>query len=876
MKAIQKLMEGMMDKYGIYVPLSEIGYESHLLYKEEIDEQLVPAVVLEHLEGPLETESASYTDQDGTEYLVTIPSPSVEVIDYVEPTIISMDPSSSNEGVKTSVVVKHKDFVYDDDFEVLANNNPMSVTYKGDDYFRFTVPSSMKAGKYAIKIGNHGGYLSAGTYTVIGPDVKPVSVGKIDVTSGDEGVKTLEKVTIANIGKDRYDVSVSINGANYAATYTCKDYFKFYMPTNLKAGSYPITATIEGGNYDLGTYTVKGEEVPELKFGELPVKETISGTYVDEKVTVSPKPNYTKGFTVKVGTTDCSVTYKGDSYFKFRIPASVTEGTYDVVVNYAGKATNIGTFEVKGEEIKVPQFGSLSVKSGKVGEKTAEIVKVTGLEKYPADFRIIVNGMAIEPYYKCETYFRFYIPTSLAAGTYDVKALFNGQEYKFDEYEVVGEEPKELEFGSLSPTEGEIGEVVGQKITVSEKPDYSSFVVSVGGNNVSLTYKGDTYFRFNIPGNLNPDTYEVKVTYSGKDKVIGTYTVKAPVVLEPEFGGLSVQEGLQTEAVKEVVNVSNVTAYPQDFAILVDGNPYSPTYKCEAYFRFTIPSGLSIGAHTVEALFGGKTYEIGTYTVKEEEIPDITYGELPSKEGVPGQSVEEKVTISEKIDYTKGFSVSIDGNNCSIDYKGDAYFRFTIPGNLSAGEYDVIANYRGAEKTIGVFTVKEPVVEEPEFGELPVTSGYTTSSSEEKVTVSNLKYASDFAIIIDGQSYEASYKCNDYFRFSIPKGLVGGTYEIKVINNGTEYSIGTYEAKVYTTPMFEASSIKTVSKGYVEVYVKNFNYKASPFKVYVGGNSVSIKYKGDKYFRIDPSGNKGPITVDYYDYTDEYIGFDIN
>ena len=72
MRAIQRLMEGMMDKYGIYVPLSEIGYESHLLYKEEIDEQLVPAVVLEYLAGPLETESASYTDHVGTEYLVIL------------------------------------------------------------------------------------------------------------------------------------------------------------------------------------------------------------------------------------------------------------------------------------------------------------------------------------------------------------------------------------------------------------------------------------------------------------------------------------------------------------------------------------------------------------------------------------------------------------------------------------------------------------------------------------------------------------------------------------------------------------------------------------------------------------------------------------
>lgn len=30
-----------MEKYGIYVPLSEVGYETVFLYKEEMDEQKV-------------------------------------------------------------------------------------------------------------------------------------------------------------------------------------------------------------------------------------------------------------------------------------------------------------------------------------------------------------------------------------------------------------------------------------------------------------------------------------------------------------------------------------------------------------------------------------------------------------------------------------------------------------------------------------------------------------------------------------------------------------------------------------------------------------------------------------------------------------------
>ncbi|MEK4530544.1 hypothetical protein [Solibacillus sp. FSL K6-1554] len=48
-----------MEKYGISVPLSEVGVESVNLFKEEFDENLVPVGVVDHLEGLIKTESAS-------------------------------------------------------------------------------------------------------------------------------------------------------------------------------------------------------------------------------------------------------------------------------------------------------------------------------------------------------------------------------------------------------------------------------------------------------------------------------------------------------------------------------------------------------------------------------------------------------------------------------------------------------------------------------------------------------------------------------------------------------------------------------------------------------------------------------------------------
>ena len=52
MNTIIRISEVLFEKNGYYVPLEEIGYESHLFYREDIDENLVPTVVLEQLEEP--------------------------------------------------------------------------------------------------------------------------------------------------------------------------------------------------------------------------------------------------------------------------------------------------------------------------------------------------------------------------------------------------------------------------------------------------------------------------------------------------------------------------------------------------------------------------------------------------------------------------------------------------------------------------------------------------------------------------------------------------------------------------------------------------------------------------------------------------------
>lgn len=57
-------------KLGMDVPKDEIGHETQWLYKDEIDEILVPVHLMEQLEETVIFNAASYEAEDGMYYLL--------------------------------------------------------------------------------------------------------------------------------------------------------------------------------------------------------------------------------------------------------------------------------------------------------------------------------------------------------------------------------------------------------------------------------------------------------------------------------------------------------------------------------------------------------------------------------------------------------------------------------------------------------------------------------------------------------------------------------------------------------------------------------------------------------------------------------------
>lgn len=62
-------LEEFKKQTGITISLNEIGYETVSLYKDEIDEVLIPLDVLETLDELVVASAISYTDESGDEYM---------------------------------------------------------------------------------------------------------------------------------------------------------------------------------------------------------------------------------------------------------------------------------------------------------------------------------------------------------------------------------------------------------------------------------------------------------------------------------------------------------------------------------------------------------------------------------------------------------------------------------------------------------------------------------------------------------------------------------------------------------------------------------------------------------------------------------------
>ena len=327
--------------------------------------------------------------------------------------------------------------------------------------------------------------------------------------------------------------------------------------------------------------------------------------------------NFDEEFYVKLGDKDVSDVVQTSNGFKFTTPTDLGIGSYDIVVKNGKDAEEkvIGqyTYVEKEEDIgyKIKKINPSTSEEGVKTLVTVTVDKIT----YSDEFSVSVGSINAEVKSKNKTSFSFYVPTTLVAGTYDIR-VGNGKEKKIGKY-IITAAPK---ITQLDKNETEEGTAVTVKAIATGKITYGSdFKVLLGTTEVGVSYRGSSFFKFTVPKTMSAGEYEVKVVNNGQTKTVGTFTVKAKAAEElPDITGLDQNETEEGTAVTVKATATGKITYGSDFKVLVGSVEVSVGYRGSTFFKFTVPRSLKAGKYDVTLINNGQNKTIGTFTVKSK------------------------------------------------------------------------------------------------------------------------------------------------------------------------------------------------------------------------------------------------------------------
>ena len=596
--------------------------------------------------------TVSYENYDGLKKTIDVKSPVIEVTD--SPQSVDSDyefilsQSYSKAGVRETVkVAANKSMVYSSDFEVKLGTIKLDVSRKSTNYFNIIIPSSVNAGEYDITIQNAGKIYNIGKYTIVGtggedsPTIEdpidiPIGDYILNVTSSVKGVTQVVKAqttTSTSYGSD-FEVKMGDTKVTLWDSYICPTYFKFYVPTSLGAGTYDVVMINNGKTKTIGTYTIteKPEETPGEY--ELETKEVVAGKAEQLlKVSCTKTIIYGSDFCIKVGGEIAKIneTYKTSGYFKFYLPTTLSAGTYDVVMMNNGEEIIIDQLVVTGEPTPTETKDDYILETKEaVAGKADQLLKVTSTKgiTYGSDFCIKVGEeiAKINTTYKTAGYFKFYLPTTLSSGTYDVMMTNNSKEIIIDQLVVTGiSTPVETKDNYILETKEAVAGKTNQllKVTCTKAITYGSdFCIKVGGETAKIneTYKTAGYFKFYLPTTLNGGTYDVVMSNNGQEIVIDQIVVNGSLVPANTAAYTLVDKagyGGRKDLLVKVTGSPSIT-YGSDFCVKLGSLEVkvSSAYKNATYFRFIVPKTVAKGIYDVEVTNNGTTTVIGQYTVK--------------------------------------------------------------------------------------------------------------------------------------------------------------------------------------------------------------------------------------------------------------------
>lgn len=627
---------------------------------------------------------------------------------------------------------------------------------------------------------------------------------------------------ITQISKNKFEASggekVTITGSNFYPT--TQVYLGDVKATNVTVVSDSeiqcVMPAHAQGVCDLRVVNLDGGEDKEaVRVIANPVVDKITPAYGPYKGgnTVQIRGNYfMEGVKVYFDTEEATVNVCRNNYLSVVVPFTGKEGeAVDVkIVNPDGTSVTVPkayTYTARS----IIKIKSIEPASSEVGEK--KIIKVIMTEniQYGGDFKVTFGGKEITSFsYKGSNYVKFYAPTDLSAGVYDI-VVQNGNGIVAtakDAYTLTGKSiPDLFPDVTFTPDSGEFGTVATLKATVkdtSKRLTYETgFHVTVGGKTATLGYTGDKYFKVKTPSGLSEGQHDI-VIYNGTNaqgKTAGTYTVKKkePIPL-PTFT-LTPNSGKQGVATTIRADAPSIIKYAKVFYVTIGGKEAKVTYPGSKYFKMKAPVDLAAGQYDVVVYNGenvaGQT--IGTYTVIPDTPPIVDLKlknySMDITTSVEGNTPIVKITANNLV-YGSGFRISFGSVDVPMAGRSSKYVKFRVPANMSPGTYDVVVyNGDGSVATkVGTYEITKWIPPTPYGFVFDKTISPEGKKTAVKLIAKNLVYGSGFRVTMGGKEATIIYPGANYVRFYTPADLPAGTYDVIIYNGNGSVSVkaGTY------------------------------------------------------------------------------------
>ena len=614
------------------------------------------------------------------------------------------------------------------------------------------------------------------------PVINSVSQTDFETTGG-------EAVTVKGSGFESGSVVKIGSSTIKTATVVDANTITFTMPAHAQ-GSADLSITNPGG---------KVATVP-VRFLANPVATGISptsGAYEGNTKVQINCTNVMSGATVTFDGQAGTVTSISSNRVYVLTPPANKEGTVDVVItNPDGTSLTLPDAYTYNAPLPGPEITVTGVSPSSSVEGTEQKAYVTGTLMDHV-IGIQVGGVDAQIVSQSTNRAYFYVPTTLAAGTYDVAVSDDyGNTKTLTAAYTVTAKPVEPSFTITGITPATSMEGKTQQVTISGTKLTDTATVRVAGKDITPDSTAEKSVVATIPSTLAVGVYDVVVVDSkGHEETLkDAYEVTAkPTSAAFELTGVSPANSEEGATKKAYVSGTSMNEVKKIQVGGVDAELVS-TSTNRAYFY--VPTSLTVGVYDIVCAdeYGNTKTLAAAYTIDPKPVePPFTVTSVSPATSVEGK--EQQITIAgTKLSDTA--LVRLGSTDITPDSVAATSVKATVPSTVAPGTYDitVIDSSNQAETLASAYTVT-PKPTEASFELKGISVNTSVEEETKKVYVSGTSMTKVTGVQVGGKDAELVSTSSNRAYFYIPKTLTAGTYDVTCFD---EYGNSKTLASAYT------------------------------------------------------------------------------